>query len=164
MLLWISLVLNHIEMVADDVTPKILVTMADDFPIVRKRTKPAPVVSGKKLKLPLLSLSWKPFDFGEKVVASDNKSTASVLVVRSEPETLPVNTSEANSKDVSCCTPITVTVTMATASFSTRDFGIQCSMDRSIVEHHKVIETVKVVKEGETEVTIKEVHETRWVE
>ena len=113
----------------------------------------------KRLKLPLLSLSGKPFDFGEKVVASDNKSTASVLDVRSKPETLHVNTSEANFKDVSCCTPITVTVTRATSSFSTRDFGIQCNMGRSRVEHHKVIETVKVVKEGETEVTTKEVHE-----
>ena len=46
-----------IELVADEVTPKILVTTADDIPTVRKRTKPAPVVSGKKLKLPLLSLS-----------------------------------------------------------------------------------------------------------
>ena len=77
---------------------------------------------------------------------------------------LPVNTSEANSKDVSCCTPATATVTTATASFSTRDFGIQCSMDRSRVEHHKVVETVKVFKEGDAEVTTKEVHETRWVE
>ena len=152
-----------IELVADEVAPKILVTMADDIPTVRKRTKPAPVVSGKKLKLPLLSLSGKPFDFGEKVVASD-KSAASVLDVRSEPEILPVNTSEANSKDVSCCTPATATVTTATASFSTRDFGIQCSMDRSRVEHHKVVETVKVFKEGDAEVTTKEVHETRWVE
>ena len=53
-----------------ELTPKILVPTADDIPTVRKRTKPAPVVSGKKLKLPLLSLSGKPFNFGEKVVVS----------------------------------------------------------------------------------------------
>ena len=151
-----------IELVADEVTPKILVTTADDIPTVRKRTKPAPVVSGKKLKLPLLSLAGKPFNFGEKVVVSDDKSTASVPIVRSEPETLPVNSSET--RDVSCCTPTTFTVTTATASYSSRDFGIQCSMDRSRVEHHKVVETVKVFKEGDAEVTTKEVHETRWVE
>ena len=151
-----------IELVADEVTPKILVTTADDIPTVRKRTKPAPVVSGKKLKLPFLSLAGKPFDFGEKVVVSDDKSMASVPIVRSEPETLPVNSSET--RDVSCCTPTTVTVTTATASYSSRDFGIQCSMDRSRVEHHKVVETVKVFKEGDAEVTTKEVHETRWVE
>ena len=48
-------------------------------------------------------------------------------------------------------------------NFSTRDFGIQCGMDRSRVEHHKVVETVKVFKDGDTKVTTKEDHETRWV-
>ena len=83
-----------------ELTPKILVTTADDIPTVRRRTKPAPVVSGKKLKLPLLSFSGKPFDFGEKVVVSDNKSKASVPIGRREPETLPVNSSET--RNVSC--------------------------------------------------------------
>ena len=90
-------------------------------------------MSGKKLKFP-----------DEKVVASDTKSMASVPVVQSEPETLLM---------FSSCTATTVTVTMDSASFSTRYFGIQCSMDRSRVEHHKVIETVKVFKKGDAEVS-----------
>ena len=51
-------------------------------------------------------------------------------------------------------------MTTATASFSWREFGIQCSMDSSRVENHKVVETVKVFKEGDAEVTTKEVNET----
>ena len=59
-----------IELVADEVTPEILVSTADDIPKVRKHAKPALIVSGKRLELP-----------HEKVVASDTKRMASVPVV-----------------------------------------------------------------------------------
>ena len=89
-----------IELAADKVIPEILVTMADDIPNIWKRTKPALIVSGKKLKLT-----------DEKVEASDTISMARVPVVQSEPETLPMISNETNSRDVSCCTATTITVT-----------------------------------------------------
>ena len=101
-----------IELAADKVTPEILFTMADDIPNIWKRTKPALIVSGKKLKLT-----------DEKIVASDSKSMASIPLVQSEPETSPMISNETYSRDVSCCTPFTITVTKAKVSFRTRDFS-----------------------------------------
>lgn len=47
-------------------------------PPIRKQTKPDPVISGKKRKLPLLSLSGKPFDSGENVVTSGIETTSCI--------------------------------------------------------------------------------------
>ena len=120
---------------------------------------------GKKPKLSLVSFTGKSFDFGEKIVTADVETTASVRspVFQTETEILPEFTCDTYVGHVICTRP-TVTVTTATASFNVREYGVQCNMERSRVEHHRIIETTKVFKENGADVTRKEVHETRWVE
>ena len=45
---------------------------------------------------------------------------------------------------------------MATASFRVREIGVQCNVGKSRVNHHKVVETVNIFKEGDAEVTTKD--------
>ena len=51
------------------------------------------------------------------------------------------------------------TVTMATESFRVREMGVQCYVGKNRVNHHQVVETVKVFKEGDAEVTTKRRHD-----
>ena len=44
---------------------------------------------------------------------------------------------------------------MVTASFRVRGVSVLCNVGKSRVNHHQVVETVKVFKEGDAEVTTK---------
>lgn len=153
----------EIELVADEPASEALSTPADDIATIRKPTRPVPVVCGKKPRLSLVSFTGQSFDFGEKIVTSDVETSASVRSPVIQTEILPEFTSDTYIRHVICTRP-TVTVTTATASFNVREYGVQCNMERSRVEHHRIIETTKVYKENGADVTRKEVHETRWVE
>lgn len=125
-------------------------------PVMRKPTKPALITSGKKTT----SLS---FGIGQKIVARGVSTTASVRtpIVATEPQEITLCTSASDMRRV--IVPSS-TKTSETASSTSRDYGVQCTLERSRVEHHRLIETVKVFKENGADVTRKEVHETRWVE
>ncbi|MCG7878902.1 MAG: hypothetical protein N0C90_21600 [Candidatus Thiodiazotropha endolucinida] len=122
-------------------------------PPIRKQTKPDPVISGKKRKIPLLTFSGKPFDFGECVVTSGIETTSCIKT-----PIVPIKKSSHNSGSAESVPTSTMTVD------NKREFGVQCSMGKGKVEHHLVVETVKTYKEKGADVTRKEVHETRWVE
>ena len=44
------------------------------------------------------------------------------------------------------------------------NMGIQFSMVKGKVEHHRTVETVRTFKENRADVTRKEIYESRWIE
>lgn len=128
--------------------------------IARKPTRPLPVVSGTKLSL--VSLSGQSFNFGDKVV-TDNISTVSGKVTSDTYMSL--EKQKSNMSTITAVKPSAVkTSETPMTESSKRSYGVQVNMERIKVEHHKVVETVRMFKEGDTQVTRKEMHETKWTE
>ena len=133
--------------------------------IKRKPTRPPPVVSG--LKAPLVSLTGQSFDFGDKIMAK-NITTVLSKTVTVETAIVPERkkhkiAGEIKSLEqpvISSAAAVSDSVT-ATGKVGKRSYGVQVNFSK--IEHHRVVETVKVYKEGDAEITKKEVHE-RFVE
>ena len=125
---------------------------SESDPTSRKPTRPELPIGTKKRKL--------SFDLGQKVIASGTETTTSIEAPVLHAKKYPVTSSE--SRKVTIKLP-TATVSRANDG-NINEAGVQCSIGTSLVEHHRIIETVRTYKENDADVTQKEVHETRWWE
>ena len=96
----------------------------------------------------LLSCSGEPFDFGEKVTTTGVETTISIMAPVVQKGSVEVKTQDQ---------PVVGT------SGTRANMGIQCSMVKGKVEHHRAVETVRTFKENRVDVTRKEIHESRWI-